>query len=489
MKNLSSRSRLSSLQWVKLYSTVILLFIGSAETINLLFFDAQLHVIIFGSINFILALLVFRSVQNLQTSIKYTNQMLKNVVEGDFESRITNIKEGGVIAEMYWSINNLLDQLEVSIREARTAIEYASKQKYFRRASTKGLNYSFQDILEKVNGAIDSMEFEYKTQQEKNFIVELQQVTKPLQESFGMVQQQLIGDVDDLRVTSNLAKRTAEDSSKAMEEAQRIISNLEELTQHINGNTAAVETLQERTNEITEVVNLIKDIAEQTNLLALNAAIEAARAGEHGRGFAVVADEVRKLAERTQKATGEISISIQTLQQETGSISESADVMQEIADGATSKIENFKEVLVEFNHSAMTMDKHAEFLQNDLMVMLVKIDHILFKSNGFERVVNHEGASGIVDHKSCRLGKWYLNEAKESFGRYSEYSQLDSYHASVHDCIIKSTEIASQKELKDNEKEKIKTYFTQVEEASVRLFELLDAMVGNYKKDNQIEDV
>ncbi|KJR40005.1 methyl-accepting chemotaxis sensory transducer [Candidatus Magnetoovum chiemensis] len=134
---------------------------------------------------------------------------------------------------------------------------------------------------------------------------------------------------------NNSAKETMETAQSGADVVGKTVAEVQEISRTVSALAQVMTSLGQSSKEIGEIVGVINDIADQTNLLALNAAIEAARAGEQGRGFAVVADEVRKLAEKTAKATMEISAMIQAIQGETDKAVTSMDEgMQRVESGA-----------------------------------------------------------------------------------------------------------------------------------------------------------
>jgi sugar-specific transcriptional regulator TrmB len=286
---------------------------------------------------------------------------------------------------------------------------------------------------------------------------------------------------------ATMATRLREEKARALEAAHvsmssgqtttEIATSLHLLAENSVSTAREVDGLAQQASEISAIVQLIHEIADQTNLLALNAAIEAARAGEAGRGFAVVADEVRKLAERTAKATKDIEGLVLGIRTNSISAKGAMEVLARTAEDFSARGAKATEDMGNLMELSHQMEEVIANSAIKSFVEVAKVDHLVFKFRiylglfGLQEVDVHE----VPHHTDCRLGKWYYEgEGKESFSRLPAYRELDGPHAEVHDMGIAALEAHGRGDMTA-----MLRNVEAMEQASLRVIAKLDQMAAS----------
>ncbi len=413
--------------------------------------------------------------------IHQIRDVLINTGKGNLSTRITGIDEKHVMQSVAWGINDMLDQTEQMMRDIRSSIAQANKGNDKRIIFPDGYKGDYSAICPSLNSTVETIAKGYKAQIGYNLTADFEKTSGGVSQGLVVLQTDLIKKT---KITQQINESATAASLKvegSKESLEIIINNMDNLIELISNSHSAIYSLNERTNEISTIAGLIKDIAEQTNLLALNAAIEAARAGEHGRGFAVVADEVRKLAERTQKATGEISMTLQTLKQEANDIMSGSDEMGTLATDSQHNVSDFEEVINDFANTVTQTASMSNVIDDSLFATLVKIDHIIFKHNAYSAILHEdkEKANTFTDHRSCRMGKWYYEgKGKDKFSKTKAYAKMETPHINLHNSVLSITPCVDNRDcVSEKNYDKIVKAMYDMEINSKILFENLDEMV------------
>ena len=411
--------------------------------------------------------------------IRQIRDILDKAGKGNLSNRIVNIPENHVLQGIAWDINDLLDQVEQMIRDMKASLACANLGQNSRISFKEGYKGDFIAVSQMVTEVVHNVATSYKGKFYNDLNMEFKRISGGISESLNLIRNDFIKNSEFATKINDASSKTASDAISSQESIAQMVVSLDHLMRLLSDSNATIVSLNERINDISSVAGLINDIADQTNLLALNAAIEAARAGEHGRGFAVVASEVRELAERTQKATQNISMTLQSLKQGAMEVHNNSESISAIAMQSQTKMNDFTMTLKGFASNALYSEKVSKFIKDALFTARLKVDHIILKHNAYMSITEHKEAHQVFpDHHQCAFGKWYDSNEKGYFVNTSSFKALQIPHQSIHDKVLNTIKLTTTWEMMVKHRDTIISNIETMERSSDVLFATLEKMVA-----------